>query len=86
MPRPKKKKSAPIDTAKIDLDGEEIIAEVWNNPADAGTRGTHMQRKRYVVLEAVLDRCQSALADQSTISKLSIINIPDLIKSHPLAH
>ena len=72
MPRPKKKKNVPIDTGIFELDGEEMIAEVWNNPADAGTRGTHMQRKRYVVLEAVLNHCQSALTGQSTISKNKI--------------
>jgi len=72
MPRPKKVRAMPIETFTIEINGEEIIHEVWDNPADEGTRGAHMQRKRYEVFGAVLDRCEEALRGNSPISKTHI--------------
>jgi len=72
MPRAKKKAGKPSEVFTVDVDGEKTVFEIWENPADEGTRGAHMQRKRYEVLDAVLNHCEAALSGQSTISKNKI--------------
>ena len=72
MPRPKKAKALPIETFTIVVDGEEIIHDVWDNPADEGTRGTHMLRKRFDVFDAALFLCEEALNGYSSITKDNI--------------
>lgn len=67
MPRAKKAKPKPNSTIVIEHDGEEVIFEVWDNPADEGTRGAHMLKKRSLVFDAVLTQCEEALADASNI-------------------
>lgn len=72
MPRPKKVRAMPIETFTIEINGEEIIHEVWDNPADEGTRGAHMLRKRYDVFSTVLAFCEESLNGNSSISKDNI--------------
>ena len=72
MPRPKKVRIMPIETFTIELNGEEIIHDVWDNPADEGTRGSHMLRKRYDVFSTVLAFCEESLNGNSSISKDNI--------------
>lgn len=67
MPRAKKPRPQPNETFTIQVNGEEVVCEVWENSADEGTRGAHMRRKRDLVFDAVLENCELILAGESNI-------------------
>ena len=46
MPRAKRPKIQPNETILIQIEEQETLVEVWNNPADEGGRGAHMLSKR----------------------------------------
>ena len=71
MPRAKKTKVLPNETAVIQLEGQDTHVEVWNNPADEGGRGAHMLSKRYKAFDAVLDHCERMLNSSSDYEKRS---------------
>ena len=75
MPRAKKTKPAPIDTVEIHHANQDVVFEVWENGADAGTRGTHMRRKRGIVFDAVLKYCEDAICGNSSISKQKVTRL-----------
>ncbi len=72
MPRPIKPKVTPKETTVIQFEGQATIVEVWDNPADEGTKGAHKRRKRGEVLKAVFDYCQTGLAGDSNFTKNQI--------------
>ena len=67
MPRAKVKKKEPVDKFEFDHDGETWEAEVWNNRADAGTRGMHKLRTRDDVFNIALPLVDERLNDPSSI-------------------
>jgi hypothetical protein len=71
MPRAKKPKVLPNETAVIQLEGQDTHVEVWNNPADEGGRGAHMLSKRYKAFDQVLIYCEKMLNSPSDIQKKS---------------
>lgn len=72
MPRAKKPKIQPKEKFTIQVDGEEVIFEVWENSADEGTRGAHMRRKRDQIFDVVLKYCENALDGNSNITKQKV--------------
>jgi hypothetical protein len=72
MPRAKKPKAQPNEVFTIEVDGEDVVFEVWENSADEGTRGAHMRRKRDQIFDAVLKYCEDALAGNSNITKQKV--------------
>jgi RNase P/RNase MRP subunit POP5 len=72
MPRAKKPKPQPNEVFTIEVDGEDVICEVWENSADEGTRGAHMRQKRDQIYDAVLKYCEDALAGNSNITKQKV--------------
>lgn len=75
MPRAKKPKTQPTEMFTIEVDGEDVICEVWENSADEGTRGAHMRRKRDQIYDAVLKYCEDALAGNSNITKQKVLRL-----------
>ena len=71
MPRAKKPKVLPNETAVIQLEGQDTHVEVWNNPADEGGRGAHMLSKRYKAFDAVINHCERMLNSSSDYEKSS---------------
>jgi hypothetical protein len=71
MPRAKKPKVLPKETAVIQFEGQDTHVEVWNNPADEGGRGAHMHSKRYKAFDQVLNYCEKMLDSPSDIQKKS---------------
>ena len=61
MPRAKKPKVLPNETAVIQFEGQDTHVEVWNNPADEGGRGAHMRSKRYKAFDEVVIYCERML-------------------------
>jgi hypothetical protein len=77
MPRAKKPKAQPIDSFVVQVNGEDIICEVWENSADEGTRGAHMRRKRDQIYDASLNYCETGLAGDSNITQQKISRLID---------
>ena len=75
MPRAKKPKVLPNETAVIQLEGQDTHVEVWNNPADEGGRGAHMHSKRYKALDAVINHCERMLNSSSDYEKSSFTKL-----------
>jgi hypothetical protein len=69
MPRPKLPKPKPIETSTFRHNQEDWVLEVWNNRADAETRGAHKLRLRDDVFNAALDVVDKYLNDPSPILK-----------------
>lgn len=69
MPRPKLPKPKPIETGTFRHNDEDWVVEVWNNRADAETRGAHKLRLRDDVFNAALNAVDKNLNDQSPILK-----------------
>ena len=74
MPRAKKPKVLPNETAVIQLEGQDTHVEVWNNPADEGGRGAHMLSKRHKAFDAVINHCERMLNSSSNYEKSSFAN------------
>lgn len=72
MPRAKKPKSQPNETFGIQVDGQQVTVDVWENFADEGTRGAHMRRKFDQAFDAALTYCESSLAGNSNITKQKV--------------
>jgi hypothetical protein len=77
MPRAKKPKAQPIESFVVQVDGEDVICEVWENSADEGTRGAHMRRKRDQIYDVVLKYCEAGLAGDSNFKKQKIKRLID---------
>lgn len=75
MPRAKKPKPQPTEKFVIQVDGNEVMCEVWENSADEGTRGAHMRRKFDVAFDATLAYCESGLAENSNITKQKVTRL-----------
>lgn len=75
MPRAKKPQPQPMDKFAIQVDGEEVICEVWENSADEGSRGAHMRRKFDAAFDAALTYCESGLAENSNITKQKVTRL-----------
>ena len=71
MPRAKRPKIQPNETILIQIEEQETLVEVWNNPADEGGRGAHMLSKRYKAFDAVLNHCERMLNSSSDYEKRS---------------
>lgn len=61
MPRAKRPKIQPNETILIQIEEQETLVEVWNNPADEGGRGAHMRSKRYKAFDEVVIYCERML-------------------------
>jgi hypothetical protein len=77
MPRAKKPKGQPIESFVVQVDGEDVICEVWENSADEGTRGAHMRRKRDQIYDVVLKYCEAGLAGDSNFKQQKIKRLID---------
>ena len=77
MPRAKKPKTQPIESFVVQVDGEDVICEVWENSADEGTRGAHMRRKRDQIYDVVLKYCEAGLAGDSNFKQQKIKGLID---------
>jgi len=77
MPRAKKPKAQPIESFFVQVDGEDVICEVWENSADEGTRGAHMRRKRDQIYDVVLKYCEAGLAGDSNFKQQKIKRLID---------
>jgi hypothetical protein len=77
MPRAKKPKAQPIESFVVQVDGEDVICEVWENSADEGTRGAHMRRKRDQIYDVVLKYCEAGLAGDSNFKQQKIKRLID---------
>ena len=77
MPRAKKPKAQPIESFVVQVDGEDVICEVWENSADEGTRGAHMRRKRDQIYDVVLKYCEAGLACDSNFKQQKIKRLID---------
>ena len=75
MPRAKKPKIQPLDTGEFELNGEEWSFDVWENFADVGTRGAHMQRKSGKVYDATIKYCEDGLTGNSNIKKQTVMGL-----------
>ena len=71
MPRAKRPKIQPNETILIQIEEQETLVEVWNNPADEGGRGAHMLSKRYKAFDSVLNHCERMLNSSSDYEKRS---------------
>ena len=77
MPRAKKPKAQPIESFVVQVDGEDVICEVWENSADEGTRGAHMRRKRDQIYDVVLKYCEAGLAGDSNFKQQKVKRLID---------
>ena len=77
MPRAKKPKAQPIESFVVQVDGEDVICEVWENSADEGTRGAHTRRKRDQIYDVVLKYCEAGLAGDSNFKQQKIKRLID---------
>lgn len=75
MPRAKRPKPQPNETFTIQVDGQEVMCEVWENFADEGTRGAHMRSKFDVAFDATLAYCESGLSENSNITKQKVTRL-----------
>ena len=77
MPRAKKTKAQPIKSFVVQVDGEDVICEVWENSADEGTRGAHMRRKRDRIFDVALKYCEEGLAGDSNFKQQKVKRLID---------
>jgi hypothetical protein len=69
MPRSKLPKPKPIQTSTFRNNEEDWVIEVWDNRADAETRGAHKLRLRDNVFNVALDVVDNNLNDPSPTLK-----------------
>lgn len=77
MPRAKRKKVDPIERYSSNDEYGQLDIQVWNDPADEGTRGAHMRSLRSKVFDAVLERTDLYLTGTSETQRENFSKLID---------
>lgn len=77
MPRARRKKVEPLDSFPIEFEGEIVNVELWSNPADEGTRGAHMRKRRTQVFNAALETIEHWLNGTGATQKEKFTRLID---------